>query len=186
MPPSSTKERDSHDVLEEFITKYLNDSDPANIVISRKALLQSTLRAVERKSFSFFKPLTVTFSGEDAIDAGLPKREFFRLLMESVKATGIFSAGWFTHDLDLLRNNKYEAAGKLTAWSVLQGCKGVCCLSPEPYFVLQNSQYTQEKAIPVVSDDKLKGILWDIQKCNEQDFPEVILKHADDIAGYGY
>ena len=80
-------------------------------MIFRKAVLTSTLRAIERKSFSFYKPFLVNFSVEDGIDAGSPKRELFCLLMQCIKGMGIINGNWFVHDLDLLRQKKYELAG---------------------------------------------------------------------------
>lgn len=100
-------------ILKKFISKTLeNNEEVVKICILRNAVLSSTIRATQRKSFSFFKPLYVNFSGEDAIDAGGPTREFFRLLMGSVKGMGIFDGNWFVHDVGLLQEGKYELAGK--------------------------------------------------------------------------
>lgn len=98
-----------------FVSKTIvEDGDNTlNILVSRKAILQSTLRAIERKSFCFEMPVSVKFAGEDGVDAGGPKREFFRLLMQNIKGIGIFDgSGWFVHDLTLLKLRKYELAGK--------------------------------------------------------------------------
>ena len=54
-----------------------DSEDKIYVVISRKILHQTTLKAIQRKSFSFFKPLTVTFTGEEAVDAGGPKTRVF-------------------------------------------------------------------------------------------------------------
>lgn len=105
--------------------------EPVSIIISRKSVLPSTLRAIERKRFSFFKPVIVTFAGEEAVDAGGPKREFFRLLMTCIRESAIFSGSWFSHDLNQLNSQKYALGGKLVAWSVLQGGTGPRCLSSE-------------------------------------------------------
>ncbi len=47
------------------------------IIVHRKKILKSTLRAVTSKSFNFNRPPYVVFSGEDAEDNGGPRREFF-------------------------------------------------------------------------------------------------------------
>ena len=104
------------DVVKQFISDNLKTTeDILKVIIHRKSVLSGTIRAIARKSFSFVKPLTVTFSGEDGIDAGGPKREFFRLLMKAITCTDIFDGGWFFHDLDLLKKSKYGLAGKLIA-----------------------------------------------------------------------
>ena len=158
-----------------------------DIVINRKCLLMSTLRAIERKSFSFLKPLKVKFSGEDAVDIGGPKREFLRLLMANVNNSGIFHRGWFSHDLHLLRNNKYHLAGKLIAWSVLQGGSGARCLIEEAYNIFQDLPVEREAAIEAVSNEVLKGIIKEIKgSTSANGFAVLVEKHADAIADFGY
>ena len=78
---------------------------PVSIIISRK--LPTTLRAIERKTSSFLQSVTVTFVGEEALDAGEPKREFFRLLMSSIRESSVFSGPWFSHNLNQLSGQKY-------------------------------------------------------------------------------
>ena len=87
----------------------------ANINISRKAVFSSTQQAIERKKLSFCKPVFVTFAGEEAVDDGGPKREFFMLLMRNISESLIFHGSWFSHDLGLLESNRYQLAGKLVA-----------------------------------------------------------------------
>ncbi|KAK3750313.1 hypothetical protein QZH41_001773 [Actinostola sp. cb2023] len=149
------------EVLQRFISKTLDDKDDE-------------------------MPFLVTFSGEDGIDAGGPKREFFRLLMQSLRGMGIFDGNWFVHDLELLKQRKYELAGKLVSWSILHGGSGPKCLSIEAYCVVQGKLIDQTQVIEVVSDAKLKDILKSIKAANEENFLEVINKHDDEIAGYGY
>lgn len=59
------------DVLKQFVSENLETSDPGDIVkivINRKDVYHSTLMALNRASFSFFKPVKVTFSGEATVD----------------------------------------------------------------------------------------------------------------------
>ena len=77
-----------------------------SVIISHKAIMQSTLRTIERKTFSFMKPVNVRFAGEEAVDAGGPRREFFRLLMASLGASAVFHGSWFSHDLNQLNQGK--------------------------------------------------------------------------------
>ena len=128
--PSGEKEVDV--VIRKFINDNLqpaSEEEYCNILINRKNLLSSTLAAIQRSTFSFVKPVHVSFSGEEAADAGGPRREYFRLLMSSLKNLGIFQGSCFSHDLHLLRCKKYELGGKLVSWSVLQGGSGPNCLS---------------------------------------------------------
>ena len=133
--------------------------EPVNIIIQRRSILSSTLRAIGRKSFSFLQRVTINFSGEDAVDGGGPKREYFRLLMAAIKEMGIFHGQWFSHDLTLLQDNKYFIAGKLVGWSIVQGGPGPRCLVEEGYRVLCGKPCLLSSAIEVVSDSRLKTIL---------------------------
>ena len=132
-------EKDVDVVIRKFIDDNLqpvSEEVYCNILINRKNLLSSTLAAIQRSTFSFVKPVHVSFSGEEAADAGGPRREYFRLLMSSLKNLGIFQGSCFSHDLHLLRCKKYELGGKLVSWSVLQGGSGPNCLSQEGFSVM--------------------------------------------------
>lgn len=101
-------ETKASDVLREFVDDNLdNQSDShVNVVISRKHVLSSALRALERGKFSFVRLVHIMFSGEDGVDSGGPRRVFFRLVMMSLKNLGIFYGTWFSHDLELLHEKK--------------------------------------------------------------------------------
>jgi len=74
----------------------------------------------------------------------------------------------------------------LVSWSILHGGSGPKCLSIEAYCVVQGKLIDQTQVIEVVSDAKLKDILKSIKAANEENFLEVINKHDDEIADYGY
>ena len=66
-------------ILDWWIKESLvKDEPPAEVVVHRGTILQSTLRAVSRLNFKFTLPFHVSFSGELGDDFGGPKREFFR------------------------------------------------------------------------------------------------------------
>jgi len=62
----------------ELLTSAIH-GEPVTVVIRRRAVLRSCLLATQRSTFSFHRPVRVSFSGEDALDEGGPTREFFRL-----------------------------------------------------------------------------------------------------------
>ena len=47
-------------------------------IIRRNKINESTKSAVMSEGFSFWSPVKVTFSDEDAVDDGGPRREFFK------------------------------------------------------------------------------------------------------------
>eukprot|EP00794_Sanderia_malayensis_P008411 gene8411-9311_t len=127
-----------HASIESFISANLNfedDEDKQHIIISRKFIHNST-RAISRENFTFFKPLAVTFSGEEAVDTGGPKREYLRLLMSGIGKSSVFDGVWLSHNLELFHTKQYEIAGKLIAWSILQGGPGPRCIKPEIFNLL--------------------------------------------------
>ena len=95
--PLSSIEKQVDEVLRKFINDNLQPAveEYSNVLINRKNVLSSTIRAIERKAFSFVRPVYVSFSGEEAVDAGGPRRQFFRLFMSSLKSLGIFQRNWF-------------------------------------------------------------------------------------------
>ena len=50
------------------------------LVVNRHSTLKSAQYGIRQPGFSFWRPVRVKFSGEDAEDEGGPKREFFRLI----------------------------------------------------------------------------------------------------------
>ena len=188
---SKQKEDESPEsVIQYFISDNLQKSncceyEKISIVVNRNDIFKSTIRSISRKKFSFQKPLTVTFSGEEAVDTGGPKREFFRLLMREVSALKIFKDGWFIHDLLSLSNNDFYLAGQLIAWSILQGGGGPNCLSMEIYKFVSGEK--TNKLHEKIRDEGLKEILSALDKLeDEEGFKAFLDKHADHICDYGY
>ena len=164
---------------------YTESEMNANITISRKAIFATAWMAIERKRFSFLKP--VTFAGEDAIDEGGPKREFFRLLMHAISESSIFHGSWFSHDLGLLADKRYELCGKLIAWSILHGGTGPRCLSGVGYDLQRGFQVNHKVAIESVADHEMKEILDEAVNCStEETFSALVKKYSEKIAQYGY
>lgn len=187
--PNTIEETSTRDLISALQQENLSAAtdEPVNITIQRRNILSSTLRAISRKRFSFLQRVTINFSGEDAVDGGGPKREYFRLLITAIKEMGIFDGQWFSHDLTLLQDNKYFIAGKLVGWSILQGGPGPRCLAEEGYRVLCDKPCPLSSAIEVVSDSRLKVLLDEIQNCfTVQDFDAMVQKHGDDISSYGF
>ena len=83
---SSSHADDSHslgDILAKLSAFIPNDKPAVQIIIHRRRLLSSVLRATQDPDFSFWKPIEVVFAGEEAQDGGGPKREFFKYVFLS-------------------------------------------------------------------------------------------------------
>ena len=176
-------------LIQSFISanlKFQDDEDKQHIIVSRKFVHNSTIRAISREKFTFFKPLAATFSGEEAVDTGGPKQEYLRLLMSDVGKSSVFSGVWLSHDLMLLHNKQYETAGKLIAWSILQGGPGPRCVLPEIFNLVMDDKVDISTLVDACMDDKLQRILKQLLSCHENEFDEIIAMHDDTIASYGF
>ena len=58
-----------------------NDFSHQRITIRRSSLLKDSYRQFTRSGFFVNKPLRVIFIGEEAVDEGGPRREYFNLLL---------------------------------------------------------------------------------------------------------
>ena len=116
------------------------------------------------------------------------KREFFRLLMISIKNSAILQGSWFSHDLEFLISERYKLAGQLVAWSVLHGGPGIKFLAVEGYKLFEGSQVDNALAVNAVGDPELKIILQAIEaSTTDIKFEENVIKaHGDSIAQYGF
>ncbi|XP_073675865.1 uncharacterized protein [Garra rufa] len=132
---SSMEDMDFISLLREFQHMHLNGSEHVSVLAYRNKVLQSAKDYVSNSNFPWTKIPLVTFIGEEAIDCGGPRREFFRILMMEVQSSlGIFEGQpghlFFTYDQMALEERKYELAGKLIAWSVAHGGPGFKSLDP--------------------------------------------------------
>ncbi|XP_067268633.1 G2/M phase-specific E3 ubiquitin-protein ligase-like [Pseudorasbora parva] len=166
---SSMEDMDVSSLLREFQHIHLSASEHVSVLVSRTKLLQSAKDALSNLNFPWNKIPFVTFDGEQALDCGGPRREFFRILMMEVqRSLGIFEGPsghlFFTYDQMALEEHKYELAGKLIAWSVAHGGPGLKALDPCLYQLMCTNECRLEDfdwhLIPDADiQDKLKKIL---------------------------
>ena len=82
----------------------------------------------------FYLPLTVRFTGEEAIDLGGPTREFFSVLFQGLEQQRIVAGSspflTFSHDILTYERKEYEIFVVLVGLSLLNGCSGPHNLSP--------------------------------------------------------
>lgn len=65
------------DILEREMS-VMTTGAPFTVVVNRRDVLRSAIAASVKPGFSFFRPVEIVFAGEEAVDVGGPKREFFR------------------------------------------------------------------------------------------------------------
>ena len=114
--------------------------DAQSIIVRRSHIFADASRTFTPPTFN--PTSRVTFVGEAAVDEGGPRREFFRLLMQSaVSSSGIFvgSSGHVVpmHSLEALSSNKFYVVGKMFATSIVQGGLAPFCFAkPEADFLV--------------------------------------------------
>ena len=107
--------------------------------------------------------------------------------MRAICESTIFHGSWFSHDLGLLEDSRYQLAGKLVAWSILHGGSGPRCLSTVGYDFHRGVPVNHEVALESVADHEMKEIISEAVKCStEECFSALVSKHGDKIAQYGY
>ena len=104
------------------------------IHVRRSSIYSDALRQFSKFSFDASKPLKVIFIGEQAVDEGGPRREFFRLILqEAFSKSGLF-AGWPDHvvplhNIEALSHNKFYVIGKMVATCLVQGGQPPVCFA---------------------------------------------------------
>jgi len=75
------------------IITQVKEEGEIKMSIRRKTILEAVQHYIKSPEFSFLKTPCVTFFGENAVDQGGPKREFFRLINASEKLSILFCGG---------------------------------------------------------------------------------------------
>ena len=118
-----------------------NDVDDIfRITVRRSHIWDDALRAVKR-NFVESKHIRITFLGESAIDGGGPRREFFMLLMNSIKENnslleGLSNSRVVRHNTAAIQDELYLSLGNMIALSVVHGGPGLCS-----FYVFNDSQF---------------------------------------------
>ncbi|XP_019859560.1 PREDICTED: uncharacterized protein LOC109587781 [Amphimedon queenslandica] len=132
------------------LQNFIDDTNVFYLSVRREDLLASALAGINSASFSPIKQLEVEFLGEEAVDGGGVKREFFRLLAYEVKlfmCVGKKNCYELRHDTPGLQANKFERLGLLMSASLAHGGSGF------PFFSLSVYDYICGKEIRDIDID---------------------------------
>ena len=172
----SKQEVQLEELIETFRTSTLKE-DSCSFVVLRKRLMQTCAMAIQKHNFDFAKVPKVCFSGEDAADAGGPRRELFRLLMKAVCGElGVFEGPSdnlvFSHDHLVISNRKPFLAGQIVAWSILHGGPGMHSISEDVYHLIIGQECNvdwQQQAAKAINDERCAEVANEMVKvCNGQ------------------
>ena len=68
------------ELLLDYGKRAIEQDTRSYLLVSRRDFLTTTFRGLQRSSFNLKGNLYVKFSGEEGLDHGGPRREFFRLV----------------------------------------------------------------------------------------------------------
>ena len=129
---------------------------PLFLEVSRDNLFSQVVSFYKTASNSqLSRPLRVQFEGEDGIDAGGVRREFFQQFFMSVSAPekGLFEGHprqlWPVHNVMAVRTRVFRLLGTVLAHSITQCGMGMPCLAPGLFRFLLNEN--EEDAVVEMS-----------------------------------
>ncbi|XP_031559871.1 G2/M phase-specific E3 ubiquitin-protein ligase-like [Actinia tenebrosa] len=181
------------------------------IRVRRNHIWEDSLRAFKKHSFSHQKLLRIHFIGEEAEDAGGPRREYLRLLMkELAEKSGVLEGPEghkvVTANSLLVFNKEYFYAGLMVSVvyshfahgpfrprqfahvtvsvSLRQGGPGICCLSPMLYSYISN-QPVHDATLHDVADYTARANIEKIQNAEEKEFTQTVKSLADFLIACG-
>ncbi|XP_056263456.1 uncharacterized protein LOC130188915 isoform X2 [Pseudoliparis swirei] len=158
------------EILLELSSK-INTKQQCKFNINRSAVWEGAVRGFQRVSYNPNLMICVKFSddmgrNEEGIDLGGPRREFLRLLMETMARSPMFEGKENSKNLALdsaaLREDRYYTAGRAIAVSLVHGGPPPNFLSPTIFSLLVDGS-----AKPVLDDiadnellEKVKKVSW--------------------------
>lgn len=103
--------------------------DLQKILVRRSAVWKTAIRCLRQPTFDGSRGLSVRFIGEEAVDAGGPLREFFRLLIRDIATNGSLVCGpenhrTAVHNNHALHHHEFKYVGQAIALSILFGGPG--------------------------------------------------------------
>ena len=110
-----------------------DNEDVQRIHVRRASVFSDALRQFSKPTFDVSKLLQVWFIGEEAVDEGGPRREFFNLLMHDIFKSELF-AGFPDHvvplhNVEAVAKNVYFVIGKMIVTCIVQGGEIPICFA---------------------------------------------------------
>ena len=143
----------------------VSDEDMQPVHVRRSHVFSDALRQFSNRSFDVCKMLKVQFIGEEAIDYGGPRREFFNLLIREIFKSSLF-VGFPNqiipaHNVEAVANNTYYTIGKMIATCIIQGGEAPACFAKAVADYLVFDQVCSPVCIDDIPD-------YEVQECLQQ------------------
>lgn len=177
------------DILSDLALK-INHHSQCRFNINRSTVLDGAVRGFSRITYNPSYTISVKFSDdtgkhEEAVDLGGPRREFLRLLMETLKESSMFEgrdeSQNLAFDSSALRENRYFIAGRAIAVSLVHGGPGPGFLSRTLFSCLVNGP---ESAKPTLSDLSDSDLYEKVKKIQEATNLKELLESTEPLMDY--
>lgn len=178
-------------ILQKLITNEISNT----FNVFREEIFTCCVRAMRRQTFSPFNKIFVKFSdmegtSEGAIDEGGPTRELFRLVINFIKDSPMFTGTQKKHislNAKAFNSRHYYEAGRIIALSLVHG-------GPAPHFfsdTLFNLIIGQDKKVsPTLSDveEDIKAALIQLENSQSLSNAQSVITDTNifSIAGYNF
>ena len=109
--------------------------------------------------------MRITFVGEEAVDDGGPRREFFTLALQEMAKDGNILQGpensrFLVHNVQALASRKFFCAGMLVAVSLANGGPGLACLAKAVFAYIGNGiQGAIHPDLRLIPDEEIRESL---------------------------
>lgn len=186
---TDTKPQEPHTLTEGLklaAKKVYDSSDGAyknrfRISVRRRKVWVDTYEIFDICKSDYNLPLNIQFTGEEAVDLGGPKREFFSLIFQGLEqqriVTGSSPCLTFSHDVLAYDRKEYKVCGVLVALSLLNGCSGPhnFCPSLVQCILHEDKQFCKFE-IREIPDPDIRRKSEEIEGTSEEkDFKEKVL-----------
>ena len=154
---------DAGRLLQNHRVKLLSydDDDTRRITVRRKHILQDTLTALRIKPWVSSKHIQVTFVGEPGVDDGGPRREYFRLLLNSIARNNTYFTGSPERRLPLpnalaTQDKVFFHIGQMLALSLMNDGPCASWLAPSCVSYLLGTEDTDDLPIEDIPDPDIR------------------------------
>ena len=145
--------------------------EATRILIRRNHIWRDAVWAFSRPSFNPRVSVHITFVGEEAVDDGGPRREFFTQALQEMAKDGNILQGpensrFFVHNVQVLASRKFFCAGILVAVSLANGGPGLPCLAEAVFAYIGNGiQGAIHPDLRLIPDEEIRERLEAVSLC---------------------
>lgn len=149
---------------------FCDQEEASLICVRRNQLWADSVVQFLKQSFDPRKSIRIIFHGEEAVDGGGPRKEYFRLLCKSIREE---SGAFFNHqnvvnfrpNVSLFNDRRFHLIGVLLATSILHGGPAFPFFPKVIYDYIAREQMAVTSTLADVANPETLQILNMVQNC---------------------